>query len=64
MKLNSPKVRELLQEQERSVAWLARQIEISRFTLWQQISIKNPKHADKISKALGVKPTDLIVWEV
>jgi DNA-binding XRE family transcriptional regulator len=63
MKLNSQQVREKLQEIDRSITWLAKQIGVSPQTMHNQIENKTVKNADKIAKVLKVGLTTLLIKE-
>ena len=63
MKLNVQKIREALQEQDRPVAWLAREIGISPQTLHNQLKKGIVIEAAQIAKALKISHKDIIIWE-
>ena len=63
MKLNVQKIKEALQEQDRPVSWLAKQVGMSPQTLHNQLDMGTLKDADKIAKALKINHRDIIIWE-
>lgn len=60
MQLNTKKIRDLLKDDERKLAWLARRLGISRALLDYTLKHKNIKRAPEIANILGVGPFDLI----
>jgi DNA-binding Xre family transcriptional regulator len=59
------RLNELLAEQQKTLYWLSAETGIRYATLWQMsrndIALLNLKNLDKICKALGVEPGDVLV---
>lgn len=61
MELNSEKIRELLKDDERSIAWLAREINVKPVTMVYRLKHRVvSKDIEKIAKVLGVRPSTLV----
>jgi DNA-binding Xre family transcriptional regulator len=59
------RLNELLKERDQTLYWLAQETGIRYATLWQmsrdEVSLLNLKTLDKVCKALGVEPGDVLV---
>ncbi len=59
------RLNELLAEREKTLYWLAQTTGVRYATLWQmsrnEVALVNLKTLDKICKALGVEPGDVLV---
>ena len=60
MKLNTEKILNELKRIGKSKGWLAKQIKRSNSTISYILKCKNITHAERIAKALGFEPKDLI----
>ena len=63
MLLNVKKLDELLIADERSIAWLARQIGVEPRVMRDRRKNKSVKGITKIADVLKTKPEKLIIWE-
>jgi DNA-binding Xre family transcriptional regulator len=59
------RLNELLVEREKTLYWLAQKTRVRYATLWQmsrdEVVLVNLKTLDKICRALGVEPGDVLV---
>jgi len=63
MLLDSNKVKDELNKNERTVAWLARQVGLKPESMQYIIYNRSVRHADKIANALGCNMMDLLIDE-
>lgn len=61
MKLNTKKIQKMLAGAGRKQSWLAKKMRISRQLMSYRLKSEHINHAEKIAKALGVAPKDLIL---
>ena len=61
MELYVQKIKKELKRLKRNQSWLSRKMGISRQLLSYMITSKKITHAERIAKALGMNPRDLIL---
>ena len=61
MKLNTTKIKNELERIGHTQSWLADKMNISRQLLSYMVRSKKITHAERIGKALGIEPKDLII---
>ena len=60
MELNIKKIKVELKRLKQNQSWLSREMKISRQLLSYMMQSKKITHAERIAKALGMNPRDLI----
>lgn len=61
MKLHTQKIKKELDRIGRNQSWLAKKMKVSRQLLSYMLHSEKITHADRIAKALGFNPRDLII---